>query len=86
MSSRLEGMSIHAEVPWACRRKTSDHGKSGTSTLHYRGWTLVDDWGWRWAAKDGTSIRVRVCRDHGVDHGKVMREYRRIVDEMEEER
>lgn len=82
--SRLETTSIRAELPWAGRRNaySGDPKHSYESTLHYRGWTLVDCGdGWRWAVKDGTTTRVRVCRDHA---GDAMRRYREIVDERED--
>lgn len=85
--SRLETTSIRAELPWSDRRNayTGDKKHDYESTLHYRGWTLVDCGdGWRWAAKDGTTIRVRVCRHHEMQQHDVMRKYHEIVDERED--
>lgn len=57
--------SVRAAPPWAGRRNTfKNDDRKSVSGLHYRGWTLVDCGGWRWAAKDGTNIRLRVCREH----------------------
>jgi hypothetical protein len=79
--------TIRAEMPWAGsgRKYYESKHKMNKSILRYRGWTLVDCGdGWRWAVKDGTNTRVRVCRDHGVQQRDVMRRYREVVDERED--
>ena len=73
--------AVHAEAPW------SGSGRSGGATtnaesLRYKGWVLVDDRGWRWAS-NGIK-RLKVCRDHGIEHRKAIDEFQRRVDEYEE--
>lgn len=50
------------------------------ANLRYRGWTLVDMPGGRYAAKG--QRRVKVCRLH-EDMTWAIREFRRVVDELE---
>lgn len=75
--------SITASMPWddrwSSRYVPSDH-KPHKSALHYRGWTLVDVGRWRYASKDGSEERMRVCKANGR-HADALREFRRVVDE-----
>jgi hypothetical protein len=80
-------IAIHAETPWlgGSVKYCKSHNKGYSSTLHYRGWTLVDCGdGWRWAVKDGTTIRVRVCRQREMQHHDVMKRYHEVVDERDD--
>lgn len=52
----------HAPMPVACT---------------YRGWTLVDEGGWRWARKG--LKRLRVCRETTEAH-EARRMFRAVVD------
>ena len=69
------GASASGSGCYGARYKTSD--------LHYRGWTLVDDRGWRWAVKDGTNRRVRICRDN-TPTNRALTLFREIVDASED--
>ena len=73
--------AVRAAPPWAERRRGRHDGdrKRTGSALHYRGWTLVDYDGWRWAAKDGTNERRRVCRE-GLEFGEAKRRFHDVVD------
>lgn len=53
-----------AAPPWAERHNYFNGSSKSTSGLHYMGWTLVDERGWRWASKDGTNVRIRICREY----------------------
>lgn len=73
---------VHAEMPWVGSARQKPKVSDGQDSLRYRGWTLVDDKGWRWASK-GT-CRIRICHDHGVGHAEAIAEFHRRVDEHEE--
>ena len=73
---------VRGEFPWSNRRNNYHPETKVEDNIHYKGWVLVDDRGWRWASK-GTK-RLKVCRDHGVEHMEAVREFRRRVDEYEE--
>ena len=75
--------SISATVPWAGAKKSHYRDRS-KSPCHYRGWTLVDSMGYRWAVKDGSNMRVRICRDSWADVAKTLKAFRAAVDEMED--
>lgn len=74
--------AVRAVAPWHYRRTEFKNETKAEDNIHYKGWVLVDDRGWRWASK-GTK-RLRVCRDHGVEHMEAVKEFRRKVDEHEE--
>lgn len=54
-------------------------------TLHYRGWTLVDKYRFKFANKDGTNIYRRVCRTNET-HENAIRKFRAVVDNEEDGR
>lgn len=70
--------SIGSRPPWA--DSASGRHETGPVSLRYRGWALVDDRGYRWAAEDGTNRRIKVCREHGLQQADALRAFRRIVD------
>lgn len=52
--------------------------------IRYRGWTLVDVGRSRFASKDGTMIRRRVCRENAPQE-VAMSTFRQVVDREEDE-
>ena len=72
---------VHAELPWSTSTRGRGNQSDGRDSLRYKGWTLVDYGGWRWASKG--KQRIRICRDHGVEHAEAMKEFHRKVDEHE---
>lgn len=71
-----------ATAPWYGARNDYNYNKHDPmgGSLRYRGWTLVDSCGWRYAAR-GTE-RLRVCRE-GTDRARALRLFRARVDEAE---
>ena len=73
---------IGATMPWAY--SSNREPAQPMSGIRYRGWTLVDMGIWRYAAKDNSLTRVKVCRTH-TSHAKAVRRFHEIVDEWEGE-
>lgn len=71
-------------MPWGGRSSEYKGGSKQKTreSLHYRGWTLVDNGGWRYASKGDR--RILVCRDR-VEHSTAMRQFREKVDARESE-
>lgn len=77
---------IRAHVPWENMRKYGNDGGGKPSKLdatHHRGWTLVDVGRWRYAVRDGTNERRRVCHETNTRATTLFRE---LVDRIEDER
>ena len=80
---------MSALPPWRCSRPAKsqpDRPDRRESQLRYRGWTLVDVGTKRYACKDNTVVRMRVCRSLGTSQKDAIRMFRRAVDREEDGR
>lgn len=77
---------IRGTAPWEHAQKWRNDVGAKPSKLvvtHHRGWTLVDVGRWRYAVRDGTNERRRVCHENNA---KATTLFRELVDRIEEER